>query len=125
VSQKEKYTEMAITVEALKDLATNALQAKFGPNVGKAHALLFFGGPKVSGLVDGPKLGAVADSQPGNDIPADRALSLVLDAAKASFAENLQSKASAAIAAGQLTADGVAQAVEFIVGGRPPLHRRS
>jgi hypothetical protein len=106
---------MPIPVEALKILATHAMYVQFGPDISKACGLLLFGGTNIPGAVDDEHLLEAALNQPDMSISPETALAAVTSAAKASFAANLERKASAAVSAGTLARDAVDQAISFII----------
>src|ERR1700744_6321559 len=105
---------MPVTVDALKDLATKALQAKYGDSIGKAYGFLLFGGYGVPGLADGAQLAARANAEAANELTGDLALGLATDVAKATISASLEAAAADALAAAGLTAEAVAGAATLI-----------
>lgn len=109
---------MAITVEALKQLAIQAIETQLGADGAKAYSIITFGTAGSSGSADAGRLAQAAAIQPANLTPA-AAANVVTDVVKATFVAQLQQKASGAIATGQLKAEAVAQAAAFIAGMVP------
>jgi hypothetical protein len=54
---------MSVTVDAVKELAIAAMQAKYGEEAGKAYGFLMFGGFGVPGSVERARLAASANAE--------------------------------------------------------------